>query len=729
MTKPQHKQKYPLYDSTTAWLETLASRAPDLPKAALEQSCQFVESFEPIKIPYASSAMNQGLIMADALLELNCDTNTLAAAIAYPTVYYHHPKPEALREALGNTVYKLLTGALRLEAIHDLHKKSHNHDYIDNVRKMLLAMVDDIRVVLIKLAERVSMLKYLRHCTPEEQHHVACDTMDLYAPLANRLGIGQIKWQLEDLAFRYLEPERYAEISKSLKMRRDEREAFIASMIEHLNTLFHAAHIDNISITGRAKHIYSIHRKSVRKNVPIEEIYDTSALRVLVPTVYDCYTALSIVHAQWEHIPKEFDDYIAKPKPNGYQSIHTAVIGSNNINVEIQIRTFQMHEDAELGVAAHWKYKEGGPTGTSYEDKIAWLREVMDWQKEITSDDVSDDSLYHKIFQDRIYVFTPRGDVFDLPAGATALDFAYHVHTDVGHRCKGAKINGAMTPLTHTLRTGDQVEILTAKNHTPSRDWLNPASGYLKTNTARNKVRHWFRKTFYRDHLAAGHDIWDKATRKLQLKKSDYPKLIQRFNFKNLDDLIAAIGAGDLSIASVLHQIRLLTEPQETPESAPTLQAKQSREHPEATDISIQGVGDVLTTLARCCKPIPGDPIIGFITKGRGISIHQQNCNNLAHAKENKPERIIPVHWGEKATHTYPVDLVLDAFDRPGLVRDISALLANENIALLGLSTHIQQSEEVGRVNMTIATSSLDPLNKLLSQLRQIEGVVRAQRR
>lgn len=735
--KPKLSRKYRIYADSQEWLLKAKELAPNLHYDMIEKACEFAENWiNPKPTPYASSALNEGLLMADYLIELDCDSNTLAAAIVYPTVYYNQPSAEIIKEQLNGSIYKLLTGALRMEAIQSMRNTYLNTEQkeqqIDNVRKMLLAMVDDIRVVLIKLAERLAILKYLRNCTPEQQLLIAHTTMDFYAPLANRLGIGQIKWQLEDLSFRYLEPERYAEVSHSLKMRREERVAFIEKMIALLSNLFLNANLKDVSISGRAKHIYSIHRKAERKGIPLDQIYDTSAVRILVPTITDCYTVLSIVHAQWPRIPKEFDDYIARPKSNGYQSIHTAIIGPHNVNVEVQIRTHQMHKDAELGIAAHWKYKEGAASKSAYEDKIALLREVMSWQKEIDNDEITSDSLYNKIFQDRVYVFTPAGDIFDLPAGATALDFAYHVHTEIGHRCKGAIVNGHMTPLTLSLRTGDSVEILTAKNHSPSRDWLNPAAGYLKTAVARSKVRQWFRKEFHQQHLEAGHDIWDKAFRRAGVQKHDINKVVERFNFKKLEDLLAALGSGDLGITTVLHQIQSITQiaPNETSEVLEKLHiTKISPTPPPSSGLTIDGVDDLLTSIARCCKPIPGDPIMGYITKGRGISIHHETCSNIKQAVKFRPERIMQVSWGSKKPTAYPVDIYLEAFDRTGLVRDISGLLTTENIPILALSTRVNKADNAAYLTITIETTSIDALNKILRQLRQIDGVTKADRR
>jgi len=573
----RYLQMVELSKTSLDWLEATALRLDNRDITILETACHFAENLnDKAKPPFADSVLEQGLHMADELLELNCDNQTLAAAITYPAIYYTQPSNESIQKQLGENVYKLLATAQRMEAIQDIHatsSKMQANKKVDNLRKMLLAIVDDVRIVLIKLSERLTIMKYLRRDDTAQRRQVADQTMQLYAPLANRLGIGQFKWQLEDLAFRFQHPKEYTEISKALKMRREDRERYIENMIQTLTTLFKAGGIENIEISGRAKHIYSIYRKMQKKDVGFEQLFDTSAFRILVPTLEDCYTALSIVHAEWPHIPEEFDDYIAKPKPNGYQSIHTAVAGPHKMNLEIQIRTYEMHEAAELGVAAHWKYKEGGSAPSSYEERINRLREVMDWQQELSPDDPDASTAYSKMFEDRIYVFTPNGDVFELPAGATPLDFAYHVHTEVGNRCRGAKVNGTLVQLTHQLKTGDRIEILTTKEDNPSRDWLNPTRGYLTTHHARAKVRHWFRKKNYAHNYEEGGTIWEKTCRREGLKKSDINRVYEHFNFKKPNDLIAAIGSGDLGIASILHYLRT-SEPGQKTEHAVVITKK-----------------------------------------------------------------------------------------------------------------------------------------------------------
>lgn len=726
--------KNQLIEDGAAWLAEVERRHPKINLEPLQRACHYAESLSrDATSPYTTSTFDQGLKMASLLLDLNCDSLTLAAAIAYPSIYYAHPNREKVKQALSASVSKLIYGATKMEAIHDMHRGSDmlNSQQIDNLRKMLLAIVDDVRVVLIKLAERLITLQYLKKCSVEQQQYIAKQALDFYAPLANRLGIGQLKWQLEDLSFRFLHNEAYFSISKELNMRRTEREEFIHTIMNELTQMLNTAGVVDFSISGRAKHIYSIYKKAQRKHLPVSEIYDASALRILVNTIKDCYTALSLVHDRWPHIPKEFDDYIANPKENGYQSIHTAIVADNDRNVEIQIRTYKIHEEAELGVAAHWKYKENDSnTVESYEDKIERLRELMNWQQEVT--DANDADLYSSLFSDRIYAFTPQGDVFDLAAGSTPLDFAYHVHSSVGHRTKGAKVNDKMVPLTHILETGDRVEIITSKQENPSRDWMNPQLGYLHTNAAIQKVRHWFKKQNYDRDLAAGLDIWDKATRHESIAKNTLNKATKRFNVKNANDILVAIGTGNLGVNTVIQYLKSLTETPAEPETEPALTNKMHKtpsQQKKKSPLMIQGVGNLLSHLAKCCKPIPGDSIIGFVTNGRGVSIHHSNCKNIQHEILTRPQRIIEVEWGHTSNDTaYPIGLTIIADDRSGLVRDVSSIIASEKLYFTSLNSHINKTTNEAIIHITIELRSDTSVDYIRNQIMQVAGVIKVER-
>lgn len=675
-------------------------------------------------VPYANSGLEEGLTIADELLLLNCDSPTIAAAIIFPTLYYRQPATEILEQYLPAEVIKLAQGVRKMDAVAQMGQ-SKGGSRADNLRKMCLAMVDDVRIVLIKLAEQLVILKNLRHCTPEQQQPVAQQISHIYAPLANRLGLGQMKWQMEDLAFRYLNSAEYKNISKALNMRRQDREIYIRDFIHKLQKMLEQSGVYNAEISGRPKHIYSIYRKIQRKRVDFSQIYDASAVRVLVKTIEDCYKTLSIAHELWQPIAAEFDDYIAKPKPNGYRSIHTVVIGPENINVEIQIRTFQMHEESELGVAAHWQYKEGGAKASGYAEKINWLRHIMDWQKEVST---PQDNLYHKIFEDRVYVFTPGGDVLDLEAGATPLDFAYHLHSELGHRCRGAKVNDMMVPLTYPLRTGDQVSIITGKESNPSRDWLNPAAHYLKTSVALQKVRSWFKRQEQQNYLASGQAQWEKLARREGVARNEIEKAVDYFKLKNSQELFIAIGSGTIGVVSVLNKIKY---PEAEEEKKITVIPEKIPERPapgKSGELQIEGIGNLLTQLARCCSPIPGDAILGYITKGRGITIHQQNCRNIQYTLKRYPERLFTVNWGKETRRAYQVGIEIEADDRAGLIRDVSAVIAGEHLSLLGLNTSVNKLENRAFISMTIEIQSLNSLKKILQLIHQVPGITRVQR-
>ncbi len=646
----------------------------------ITNACVFASLHENKSTPFLKSTLSQGLAMADVLIALQCDSAAIAAAILYPTIFYQKELSEKLHKSFDPTICKLILGAIQIDTIHhapgEKNKITGQQNQVENLRKMLLAMVDDIRTILLKLAERLIMLQHLQNCDPKTQQQIAQDTMDYYAPLANRLGIGHIKWQLEDWGFRYLHPAEYQQISTALHMRHEDRVRGVHKMIAELKILLDKNNLKNAKISGRIKHIYSIYRKTQRKKLPVEQIYDVSAVRILLPTVHDCYTALSIVHHEWKPITTEFDDYIAKPKQNGYQSIHTAVLRKES-PIEIQIRTVDMHNQAELGIAAHWKYKENKATTDNDEQKINLLRELLDWQHTISTEETQK-KLYRAAFHDRVYVFSPNGDVFDLKSGATPLDFAYLIHTNIGHRCRGAKVNGALVPLTHTLQTGDRISILTTKEGHPSRDWLRPDLGYLKTMHAIRKVRAWFYKQDYETIPS------DETATAVEKTHSD-------------------------TIVVPEKPLKKIT--------------------PSSTDFSVQGATHLLTQLAQCCHPIPGDHIIGYITQGRGITVHQKNCHNIRLSLANKPERIIDITWENQAQKNYRVTLEIQGEDRAGLLRDVTAVIAQLNLSILSITSRIDASYHFAIMELTIEVNNLELLEDIQKKIRQIHGVTRVKRR
>lgn len=678
------------------------------------------------------SAVQYGLAIADILDNLHMDIESLAAAVIYPSLQYTELTLEDVSEHLGGHIAKLVGGVSKMDAIRTLYSNSsqrtHTPTQLDNIRKMLLSMVEDVRVVLIKLAERTVLMRSITLLGKTQQQLIARETQDIFAPLANRLGIAQIKWELEDFAFRYLESDTYKKIAKSVAQKRGDREKYIQLIITTLEDYLKKSGVHHFEITGRAKHIYSIYKKMQRKNVPFDQIYDVTAVRILVSTIEECYAALGIAHSLWEPIPVEFDDYITNPKSNGYRSLHTAVVGPENHNVEIQIRTDQMHEEAELGVAAHWIYKEGDSKRSSYDKKIAWLRQIIDWQKEVAHGDDQLEATTQQVFEDRIYVFTPTGQIIDLPQGATPLDFGYAIHTEVGHRCRGAKANDKIVPLTYQLKMGDRVEILTAKEASPSRDWMNPNLGYLKSSRAKARIHHWFTKQDHDKNAHSGRELLEKELKKLHLQKFDINKLATRFNYKTVDDLYAGLGAGIIKLGQIVGHIEshIRQEKDQKEElQLPKITPRKIETNPEAIDI--QGVGNLLHHIANCCKPLPGEAIIGFITQGRGVSIHRQDCNNILESHDAQKERLIEVSWG-KEQGTYPVDIFIYAYDRPNLVRDITTVLSNEKVNLVALLTSTNKKEHTATITLTVEIAELAGLSMLLDHIHQLPNMITVER-
>lgn len=675
------------------------------------------------------SCLQQGLAMADVLADLEVDQETLAAAIIFESVHYAELSLEDVEEQLGANIARLVRGIKKMGAMSNfqaLDKYPQNRHQIDNVRKMLLAMVDDVRVVLIKLAERLCVLRSSAPMPTAMRHQIATEAMEIYAPLANRLGIGAIKWEMEDLAFRYLHPDNYKEIAKGLKAKRLDRDRYVNLIVDELNQHMKAMGVMHFAVYGRSKHIHSIYRKMERKNVPLAQIYDATAVRILVETKEQCYEVLGLVHSLWRQVSAEFDDYIVNTKPNGYQSLHTAVTGPEDRVFEVQIRTFQMHEQAEMGVAAHWKYKEGGTQRKeSHERKIEWLREVLEWHREMATYKGVSEIVETEFLEDRVYVFTPDGDVLDLPQGVTPLDFAYHVHSQVGHRCRGAKVNGHIVPLTYTLRTGDKVEVLTGKESKPSRDWINPHLNYLKTSRAKAKVLHWFKMQDYDKNKDEGHEILDKELKALGIKTDRLHDVVTAFNFKRLDDLLAALGRGDIKLGQILGR---LTPAETTEKLAVNFVKPQQKLVGSGGDLRIEGVGNLLTHMARCCQPVPGDQVIGYITLGRGVSVHRQDCSNILHAGVAQRQRFLAVTWGEATREQYVVDLQIKAFDRPGLLRDVTSLLSNEKAHVYMLQTQINKQDNTSYISLTVEIDGLNSLSRLLSKLGQIPNILEARR-
>ena len=673
----------------------------------------------------AEPAARHGLDTALILAELGLDADTLAAGLLLPAVEGEEMSPGDIAADLSPAVAALVSGAERMGGLVDYRQETNAGEradptQIERARKLLIALAEDARVLLIRLAERLALMRRLRARAPERRGDIAGECLEVYAPLAGRLGIRHFKSELEDLAFRELDAPTYINIARRLDERRADRERYVAKVARALAGALRSQGI-KAEVSGRPKHIYSIWRKMKAKGTSFDEVFDLRALRVLVDDVATCYTALGVVHSRWRHIPREFDDYIATPKPNRYQSLHTALIGPEGKTLEVQIRTHEMHEHAEYGVAAHWRYKEGrAARDRDLDARIEWLKHVLEEPE--SADGGADllDQLRSELFSYRVYAMTPRGKILDLPAGATALDFAYQIHTDVGHRCRGAKINGAMTTLTRPLESGDRVEILTARHGSPSRDWLNQHLGYLKTSRARAKVRQWFRQQDYERNLSAGQDIVNRELRRLGIAQADREALRKRFNYPRFEDLLAAIGAGDVTsgqiAAALAQQVPRPAEP--TPALSPPARPRPRR----GGDVRISGVGDLLTNLAQCCKPIPPERIAGFITRGRGVSVHRADCSNLLRLVERDTSRIIDVEWEEASVLTYPVELYIEARDRKGLLRDISALVANDKINVAALQLRVESGRDVV-IEMRVEVSGLAQLGRLIDRVGRVPNV------
>jgi len=721
------------------WLDGLPLEFDEADLAAIKAACEL--SLDAVNIPvknseiwcYGTNSYVAGLEIAEILAELQLGPDSIIAGILYRAAREEKIDPATLEKQFGVKVVKLLNGVLRMSAIR--HLKVDDDGRVlgqadgqkSNIRKMLVSLVDDVRVALIKLAERTYVIREVKN-DPEKRMPVAREVFDIYAPLAHRLGIGQIKWELEDLSFRYLFKDSYKKIAKLLDERRLAREDFIEDVKDKLQKSLANEGVEAV-LEGRAKHIYSIWRKMQRKGVGFSQVYDIRALRILVPASKDCYAALGIVHGLWRNIPNEFDDYIANPKENGYRSLHTAVIGPQGKILEVQIRTHDMHEEAELGVCAHWRYKGSDNDGklvSSYEEKIAWLRQVLEWHEETGDIHNLAEQFSNNVAQDRVYVFTPEGHVVNLTQGATPLDFAYHVHTEVGHNCRGAKVNGSIVPLTYALKTGDRVQILTGKEGIPRRDWLQHNLGYLKTSRARTKVQHWFKQQAKEDNVVAGRALLEREFRRLALTSIDYKRVAETVGCKNVEDMYAAVGSADISSSQVLHAAQSLVETaREDILDVPIIRRER---HLQATDVRVRGVGKLLTHMAGCCKPVPGDRIVGYVTVGRGVSVHREDCSKLLLLQGNEPARIIEVDWGGLPENTYPVGIVIEAYDRQGLLGDVTNLFSNARINVTAINTKTDVTEHTAKMRLTVEVSNLIALGQLLARISRLPNVISARR-
>jgi GTP diphosphokinase / guanosine-3',5'-bis(diphosphate) 3'-diphosphatase len=714
-------------------LEKAASYLPAEKLSLIESAYAFAAQCHAGQVrltgdPYIVHPLDAALTVAD----LQLDSAAVAAALLHDVQEDCGVPNGEISKRFGAEVAKLVDGATKLDKIAWLapgERPGDQNIQAENLRKMFLAMAEDIRVVIIKLADRLHNMRTLDAKPPENRLRTAQETMEIYAPLANRLGIWQIKWELEDLSFRHLEPERYRQIARLVQSKRGARERYIRQ-VERILSEELAKHGIESDVKGRAKHIYSIAQKAEKyaaEHKSFEQIYDLLALRVLVNTVSDCYNALGVLHGLWHPIPGQFDDYIASPKESLYQSLHTTVMGIGARPIEVQIRTHEMHQLAEYGVAAHWRYKEGGPDGSGrrdvrYEERMSWLRQLLEWQRDMSAAEEFVESVKADLFRDQVFVYTPKGEIKEMPTGATPVDFAYRVHTELGHKCIGAKVNGRLVPLNYQLQTGDVVEVMAAKNSRgPSRDWLNPNLGYIKTGHSREKIRQWFKRQERAENIERGREIIEKELRRMGLSLNECEDEVLRiFKYESLDDFLAALGYGGVSSAHIPARLAPLIhkdEP-EVPEVAGPAPRIQS------SSVQVLGTGDLLTQIARCCNPVPGDRIIGYVTRSRGVTVHRRDCYNVVH--EGEKERLVDVEWGPTG-QMYPVAVRIEAWDRVGLLRDVSTVVSEEKVNMVGVRTE-HSADRTASVFLTLETTGVAQLSRLMSKLESVRGVITVNR-
>ncbi len=684
----------------------------------LDQACRYAWDSQSKEAEMPSS-----LDVALLLSELSADETTLVVCLLSDSRLRNEGFYKIIHNEFGEETQTMVES---LEKLHGFKAvQTNNKEQTERLRRMLLAMVDDVRVVLIKLAFRVQRLRELAHSDSTSRQALAAETLEIFAPIANRLGIGQLKWELEDLSFRYLYPDVYKHIAKMLEEKREGRESYISTVVSEIVTLLNDAGIKS-QVYGRPKHIYSIWTKMTHKHKKFSELFDVRAIRITVATVAECYTALGLIHGHWRHIANEFDDYIANTKENGYQSLHSAVYGPEGKPVEIQIRTSAMHEFAEYGVAAHWRYKERTDQDDVLEKTIGSIRKLLD-----TSETKEDELLADfktDLFSDRVFVLTPQGKVIDMAQGATPLDFAYNVHTEVGHKCRGAKINGHIVPLTTELENGAQVEILTSKNSQPSRDWMNPNLGYLTSNRAKSKVKAWFRQQDYEQHVNDGKTIIDRELKRMHIQNPDINKLIKHFKLQTEEEWQAKVGRGDISTGQVSFAFTHLFA-DDAVKKIPTKHKLRKFIHKaDSQAINVSGVGNLLTTIASCCKPVPGDEIIGFITRGKGVSVHRKDCKNILNLDYDKQEHLISVEWSDQSHQIFEIGLIIEAIDRTGLLRDITNILTDLKVNVISVQTMSNKDTQIADMKIIIEIEDLEQLQKVSDKIMQLTNVLKVYR-
>ena len=726
------------------WLAALPEQYVAGDRARLREACALLLGCRGRQtLETGETQVRYRLATADILAGMRQDADTLIAALLNGCLEAGDMTEEGLSQRFGPGIGRMVGDLRRIGQLANVEaviaaKEQDRHE--ENLRRLLLGIAEDVRVVLVVLAERLHLMRSIKDLDEARRRKLATDTRRVHAPLANRLGVWQVKWELEDLALRYLEPEAYRRIAQLLGDKRVEREAYIAHVIALLKSKFAEAGV-RADITGRPKHIHSIWRKMQRKGVDMEQIFDLRAVRILVDSIADCYAALGLVHGLWRHIPKEFDDYIATPKGNMYQSLHMAVVGPGDKSLEVQIRTWDMHRHAELGVAAHWAYKESKGADAAFQNRLVWMRQWMELLNEGEDDGDFLERFKSEFEPAHVYVLTPQSKVIDLPRGATPLDFAYAIHSEIGNRCRGAKVDGRIVPLNQTLRSGQTVEIITQKNATPSRDWLSIHQGYLKTARARNRVRLWFKQQDYDRYVTEGRALLEKELARLGVEvRLQLDPIAHKCNFHKGDDLLAAIGRGDVPAGQVARQLGDLAGPAEKdrvelePEDLVTQRRDRRRKVPHRPgrgrqEVVAEGIDDLMTHMGHCCKPVPGDAIVGYITRGRGLTIHRRDCDNLRQLIAAEPARLMEVAWAEASPEAaYPVDLIIVAADRKGLLRDISAVFSEADLTLLGVNSSTDRTSDRATMRFTAEVRDMDQLETLQSRLRQIPDVISVKR-
>jgi GTP pyrophosphokinase len=723
--------------AVAAWLESLAPRYSETERAMLSSAFDLAhERAGDARMPDGEPALDRAVGAATIVASLELDPDTIASALLIGLPVAGAFDADEIAKRFSPDVATVVAGVARMSSIRarpESTTKEGHAAQAENLRKMLLAMVEDIRVVLVKLAERTQALRYLMGADATVRTQAAHEVLDLFAPLANRLGVWQLKWELEDLSLRALEPAEYKKIAKLLDERRLDRQRYIENVLAILRRELARAGI-KAEVSGRPKHIYSIWSKMRRKQGGIEAIYDIRAVRILVDSVKDCYAALGIVHHLWTPLAREFDDYIAKPKANNYQSLHTAVIGPEDKPLEVQIRTWEMHQHSEYGVAAHWRYKESGGARARHDpgfnDRIAWLRQILDWRDAVADSSELLAAFKSSLFTESIYVLTPQGKVIDLPRGATPVDFAYAVHTNLGHRCRGARVDGQMVPLNYVLKSGQQVDIITTKQGGPSRDWLNPELGYVHSHRARTKVRQWFKAQQLEETIAQGRAMVEKDLARLGRSAVKLDAVAAKAGFTKVDEFFAAYARDDINskqVQAAIHAVAQPAQAEPAASEAPAVVTRKSRAAGAGSGILVVGVDRLMTGLARCCKPAPPDPIVGFVTRGKGVTIHRASCANVARMREREPERLIDANWGAQREEVFPVDIVVEAMDRQGLLRDVSEILSREKINVTAVNTLTRNMQ--ARMSFTLEVQSTAQLKRALLLVQEVRGVMAAARR